>query len=127
MLDVAHDASVAAFAWDKLQQKARLPERLQHYFDPRGAMPVHPDSRRSYCRFYLRSKAIVRRQDKSLGVYTADASRKGIRFLSPVQLMPKERVYIRLPKTKEFQIEITRCRRLEEDCYECGARFIVES
>jgi hypothetical protein len=127
MLDVSDEQGVMTFAWDELAQKTRLPEQLKHYFDPRGAMPVHPDSRRAYSRFYLRSKAILRRNDKSYGVYTADASRKGIRFLSPVQLMPKERVFIRLPKTKEFQIEIMRCRRLEEECFECGARFIVQS
>jgi hypothetical protein len=127
MLDVDHDTCLSDFEWDALKQKAQLPKQLQHYFDRRGAMPVHPDSRRAYHRFYLRSKAIVRRQDMFLGVYTADASRKGIRFLSPVQLLPKERLGIRLPKTKEFQIEITRCRRLEDACYECGARFVVGS
>jgi hypothetical protein len=125
MLDLEHEASVSQFDWDTLGQKTRLPERLRRYFSPRGVMPVHPDSRRSYHRFYLRSKAILQRGETQLGVYTADASRKGIRFLSPVELMPQEQLGIRLPTTKEFQIEITRCRRLDEECYECGARFVA--
>ncbi len=125
MLDLDHEVSSSEFDWDTLEQKARLPERLKRYFAPRGVMPVHPDSRRSYHRFYLRSKAILQRGEARLGVYTADASRKGIRFLSPIQLMPQEHFGIRLPKTKEFQIEITRCRRIEEECYECGALFIA--
>jgi hypothetical protein len=45
--------------------------------------------------------------------------------MSPVQLLPKERCRIRLPNTKEFQIEIVRCRRVDEGCYECGAMFVL--
>jgi hypothetical protein len=127
MLDVAHDTGLKDFEWGAVELKAHLPERLKQYFEPRGALPIHPDSRRAYSRFYLRSKAIVLRQDAVLGVYTVDASRKGIRFLSPVQLYPKERVRISLPKTKDFQIEIARCRRIEDFCYECGATFIVQN
>jgi hypothetical protein len=127
MLDLDHDTSLNELGWDALEHKAHLPEQLKHYFEPRGVLPVHPDSRRSYHRFYLRSKAIIEREGTFLGVYTADVSRKGLRFLSPVQLLPKERVRIQLPKTKEFQIEIARCRRIEDGCYECGATFVVES
>ena len=72
-----------------------------------------------------RGKGILQRNDSYLGVYTADASRQGICFLSPVQLLPKERCRIRLPKTKEFQIEIVRCRRVDEACFECGAMFVL--
>ncbi len=125
MLDISHDTSVNSIAWDEADGHARLPEQGDDFFDRRGLMPVHPDSRRAYQRFYLRSKAILQRQDKSFGVYTADASRQGIRFLSPIQLMPKERCRIRLPKTKEFQIQVVRCRRMGESCYECGAMFVL--
>jgi hypothetical protein len=125
MLDITHDPSLSELGWDELELKTELPARLKHYFDRRGALPAHPDSRRAYSRFYLRCKAVLLRQNAPLGVYSVDASRKGIRFLSPIQLMPKERVQIRLPKTKEFQIEITRCRRIEDCCYECGAMFVA--
>ena len=108
-----------------MEQKTRLPDEMKDFFDYYGPMPARPGCRRAYHRFYLRGKAIVRRQDAHLAVFTADASRQGLRFLSPVQLLPKERCRIRMPNTKEFQIEIVRCRRLGECCYECGAMFVL--
>jgi hypothetical protein len=125
MLDLNHEQNLITVAWDKVGQKARLPDDMKDFFDHFGAMPARPGCRRAYHRFYLRGKAIVRRQDTYLAVYTVDASRQGLCFLSPVQLMPKERCRIRLPNTKEFQIEIVRCRRLGESCYECGAIFVL--
>jgi hypothetical protein len=124
-LDFGYDTSLNTLAWDAVEQKPRLPARMKDFFERRGLMPVHSECRRAYRRFYLRGEAILRRQDTILGVYTTDASRKGIRFLSPVQLLPKERGRIRLPNTKEFQVEIVRCLRIDESCYECGAIFIV--
>jgi len=125
MLDISHDQNVISIAWDKVEQKTRLPEEMKDFFEHFGPMPPRPGCRRAYHRFYLRGKAILRRQDVYLAVFTADASRQGLRFLSPIQLMPKERCRIRLPNTKEFQIEIVRCRRMSESCYECGAMFVL--
>jgi hypothetical protein len=125
MLDISDDQDLMQAAWEKVAQKPCLPEELKDFFDQHGAMHARPGCRRAYHRFYVRGKAILQRQETSLGVYTADASRQGICFLSPVQLLPKERCRIRLPKTKEFQIEIVRCRRLADGCYECGAMFVL--
>lgn len=127
MLDISDDQSVMKLAWEKVGQKPRLPDDMMDFFDHHGAMPARPGCRRAYHRFFLRGKAILQRQDTYLGVFTADASRQGICFLSPVQLLPKDRCRIRLPKTKEFQIEIVRCRRIGESCYECGAVFVLGS
>ena len=125
MLDLSNDQSLSGVAWEAVEQKPRLPEQMKDFFDQMGPMPVHPRCRRAYQRFYLRGRAVLQRQGTYLGVYTADASRQGLRFISPVQLLPKERVRIRLPNTKEFQIEIVRCRRVDECCYECGAMFVL--
>jgi hypothetical protein len=125
MLDISDDQSIVELEWDKLKQKPCLPEDLLDFFEHHGAVPSRPDCRRAYHRFYLRGKGILQRQGIYMGVYTADASRQGLRFLSPVQLLPKERCRIRLPKTKEFQIEIVRCRRICDGCYECGAMFVL--
>ena len=125
MLDISDDQSLMKAAWEKVEQKPCLPDELKDFFEHHGAMPVRPDCRRAYHRFYLRGKGILQRRDVYLGVYTADASRQGIKFISPVQLLPKERCRIRLPKTKEFQIEIVRCRRIADSCYECGAMFVL--
>jgi hypothetical protein len=100
---------------------------MKDFYDQHGPVPARPGCRRAYLRFFLRGKGILQRNDTYLGVFTADASRQGLKFYSPVQLFPKERCRIRLPKTKEFQIEIVRCRRVDESCYECGAMFVLGS
>jgi hypothetical protein len=125
MLDIGNDEDVMQIAWDTVELKASLPDEMKDFYDQHGAMPPRPGCRRAYLRFFLRGKGILQRNDTYLGVLTADASRQGLKFLSPVQLLPKERCRIRLPKTKEFQIEIVRCRRIEEGCYECGAMFVL--
>lgn len=125
MLDLGDDQNLMQFAWDKIEQKTCLPDELKDFFDQHGAMLARPGCRRAYHRFYLRGQAILQRQETLLGVYTSDASRQGLCFLSPVQLLPKERCRIRLPSTKVFQIEIVRCRRIADRCYECGATFVL--
>ena len=125
MLNVIQDESVATFDWSKVDQQTQLPARLNDFFERHGMTPVQNESRRVFHRFFLRSRAIVRRNDMALGVYSVDASRSGICFLAPVEMEIKERVSIRLPKTKEFQLEIARCRQIDENCFECGAVFVL--
>jgi len=125
MLDISNDEDLMQIAWDKVEVKASLPDGMKDFYDQHGSVPTRPGCRRAYLRFFLRGKGILQRKETYLGVLTADASRQGLRFLSPVQLLPKERCRIRLPKTKEFQIEIVRCHRIEEGCYECGAMFVL--
>jgi hypothetical protein len=125
MLDVSDDQSLMQIAWEKVDKKAVLPADLHNFFDQYGSIASRPGCRRAYNRFYIRGQAILQRNETYLGVYTADASRQGICFFSPVQILPKERCRIRLPRTKDFQIEVVRCRRVADDCYECGAMFVL--
>lgn len=125
MLNVIEDESIATFDWSKVELTTKLPARLDDFFERHGMTPNQHSSRRVFHRFFLRSKAIVRRNGIALGCYSVDASRSGIAFLSPVEMELKERVSIRLPKTKEFQLEVARCRRLDDGCYECGAVFVL--
>lgn len=127
MLGVSDEQGVISLAWEKVDLKTSLPQEMQDFFDRTGPMPVQHGCRRAYQRFYIRGKAILRHKESYLGVYTVDASRQGLCFLSPVQMFPKERCGIRLPKTKEFQVQVVRCRRLDEGCYECGAMFVLGS
>src|SRR5262245_26270752 len=100
MLDLSQAEDLIAVAWESVSLRPQLPASMKEFFDLHGAMPSHHGCRRAYSRFYLRGKAILRRNNEFFGVYTADASRQGIRFLSPVPLGLKERNRIRLPKTK---------------------------
>src|SRR5262245_29193686 len=125
MLDISDDESLMQSAWEKIELKVNLPDEMKDFYDQHGTVQARPGSRRAYLRFLLRGKGILQRKGTYLGVLTADASRQGLKFLSPVQLLPAERCRIRLPKTKEFQIEIVRCRRIDVGCYECGAMFVL--
>lgn len=125
MLGLSDEQDLIAATWEKVELKARLPEELRDFFDHVGPMPPQHGCRRAYQRFYLRGKAILRHKETNYGVYTVDASRQGLCVLSPIQLFPKERCQIRLPRTKEFQIQIVRCHRVGEGCYECGAMFVL--
>ena len=125
MLGLSDEHELIAVAWDKIEIQARLPEGLRDFFDHVGPMPPQHGCRRAYQRFYVRSKAVLRHKDALFGVYSVDASRQGLCFLSPIQLFPKERCHVRLPRTKEFQIQIVRCHRVDDRCYECGAMFVL--
>jgi hypothetical protein len=124
MLDLDYEQKLSDEDWEALEIKARLPASMPDFFEKKGAVPSRVGCRRAYPRFYLRGKAILRCDDRTFGVYTADASRKGIRFLSPIQLLPKLHVWLQLPNVQEFEVEIVRCCRFEERSYDCGATFI---
>jgi hypothetical protein len=124
MLDLGNGEKVSDASWDALELTARIPASMPDFFEKKGPTPTRVGCRRAYRRFYLRGKAILRSDNKLFGVYTVDASRKGIRVLSPIQLLPKLHVWLQLPDVQEFEIEIVRCCRFEERCYDCGAVFI---
>jgi PilZ domain len=124
MLDLTHEQVLSDVSWDTVELSARIPETMPDFFERKGPTPVRVPDRRAFRRFFLRGKAILRSDTDSYGVYTVDASRKGIRIFSPIQLLPKLHVWLQLPGVQEFEIEIVRCCRLDERCYDCGAIFI---
>ena len=125
MLDIAHDKQLIDQLWESAATKVQLSDSLRQSMEQQGAMPVYHDNRRAYHRYFMRGKAVVLRGDATLAAYTKDVSRQGIGFLSPVQLLPKERVRLRVPKA-QLSLEIARCRRVDQGCFECGARFALE-
>ena len=83
------------------------------------------DNKRTYHRYYMRGKAVLKRGDNNCSAPTPKMfPGKASVFFSPVQLLPKERVKLRLPVT-ELGLEVARCRRLEKGCFECGGRFAL--
>jgi hypothetical protein len=126
MLGRDHDQKLINRLWACATATAQLPEAMsKDFFAHRGPMESHFDNKRNYHRYYLRTKALVKRGQAVLGTYTKDVSRQGVGFLSPVQLLPKERVILHLP-TAELSLEVARCRRVDQGCFECGARFALE-
>ena len=124
MLDLSDGQVVSDVSWDTMELTACVPAAMADFFERQGPTPARVGCRRAFPRFYLRGKAVLRSDTKFFGVYTVDASRMGIRFLCPIQLLPKLHVCLQLPNVREFEVEIVRCCRLEERCYDCGAVFI---
>jgi hypothetical protein len=125
MLDIGHERDLIDDFWALTELQARLPEPAEVFFALKGPVPMQFDSKRRFHRFFLRGKAILYRQDAVLGIYTKDVSRHGIGILSPIQLLPRERIQMRAVSAGRLQLEVTRCRRLGQGCYECGAKFVL--
>lgn len=125
MLEIDNYPTLIEELWENATTKVQLPEPMrQSFFDVRGAEPIHLDNRRGYHRYFMRGKAVLKRNRAVLGAYTKDLSREGIGFLSPVPLLPKERVMLQVA-ARELSLEVTRCRRVDPACFECGARFTL--
>ena len=125
MLEVDHDKKLIEELWEQASTKVQPHFLSKDFFAQHGPAPVLGQNQRVYHRFYMRGKAVLKRGNSVFGTYTKDVSRQGIGFLSPVQLLPKERVVLQLP-VKELGLEVARCRRIDKGCFECGAKFVLE-
>jgi hypothetical protein len=124
MLGLSHEARVVVELWAAADATLELSDaEAETFFTPSGPLQTYFDDRRGFQRFYLRSKGILKRGDTTLGVYTKDASRQGIGFLSPWQLLPNERLKLLMPNGTEYEFRIARCQRLRPGCYVCGGVF----
>jgi hypothetical protein len=125
MLEIDHGQKLISELWETTATKVELPESLKaSYFSAHGPGPMFHDNRRTYHRYFMRGKAVLKRGHSNLGTLTKDISRQGIAFFSPVPLLPKERVVLHVPAA-ELNLEINRCRRVDQKCFECGARFAL--
>ena len=126
MLEFNHDPKPLEDLWQASVKKVEMSDSMKtEYFSVAGATPLFFDNRRTYHRYQMRGKAVLKRGESMLGTYTKDVSRQGIAFLSPVPLLPKEHVKLQVPKA-ELSLEVTRCRRIEPACFECGAKFSLQ-
>lgn len=128
MLDVSDEKRVVEELWAAAKIRVKLPMlTAKYFFEPKGPMPCHTNSRRSFHRFYMRSKAVLIQDTTIYGGYTTDVSRQGIGFLSPRELMPKSKWTLKLPGGAEYELIVTRCRRENDNCFACGGRFATTS
>jgi hypothetical protein len=125
MLELHDGQKLTDELWNATTVKVEMSETFNcAFFQPRGPVAVSFDNKRAYHRYYMRGRAVLQRSDSTLGVYTKDISRQGIAFLSPEQLLPKERVTLCV-RSATIKLEVTRCRRLDTNCFECGAKFAL--
>jgi hypothetical protein len=125
MLEIDNDQKLMEELWEATSSKVELRESVKKaFFAAQGAGPLYYDNRRIYHRYFMRAKAVLKRAQSMHGTYTKDVSRQGIGFLSPVPLLPKEKVKLRTAAA-ELSLEVTRCRRVDPGCFECGAKFAL--
>jgi hypothetical protein len=121
-----------------------LPPSWNDFFDHPESRPLRevPIEKRRYARRYLRAYAglqyrqtapVLRRPMMWHRVYMTNLSQGGILFLHAEQLFPLERMWMILPdpRVREFVpdpedciIEVVRCHRIQDHCFEIGARFV---
>ena len=128
MLAVSSGQNLIDDAWEAADMTVQLPDSLgPRFFEMHGPMPLYHENKRGYHRHYMRGKALLKRGETTLGTYTKDISRKGIGLLSPIPLLPLERVDLILPNGSTLYLEMARCRRVDKNCFDCGARFALGS
>lgn len=123
MLELFAAVGMNAQMWESLSSRAALPCTSETYFLPNGSAAPHGECGRQYRRFQVREKGVIARDGRYHAIYIKDASRKGIGFLSPVQLFPGERVPLLLAEPGLIELEVRRCRRQRAKSYECGCVF----
>ncbi len=116
-----------------LPGSVQLPAQWHGFFDKRGAVPAQLDDQRRFPRFYFRTTAgltyvaslpNLERPTGSFRVFVKDISRGSAAFLHGEQLFPRERVKLLLIDGVERLLEVTRCRRIQANCFEVGAQFV---
>ncbi len=102
------------------------------FFDRTGAIGTHWDERRQFPRFYYRTAAaleieptlaVLQRTPRRERVYIKDVSRNSLALLHGEQLYPGEKLRLVLCDGARRQSTVTRCRRVQPNCYEIAARF----
>ncbi|MBN2295757.1 MAG: PilZ domain-containing protein [Pirellulales bacterium] len=121
-----------------------IPPCLSNFFDKKKSGVVMADDRRRYKRWNFRNLGAleIRQSFTDLErhtcwcrIYIKDISIGGVSFLHSEQLFPMEQMRILFPK-KSLEpifkgrdrniIEVKRCRKRGQRCYEIGAQFVEE-
>ena len=123
MLDLRNTRELIECHWNSLSLRSELPCSEKEYWNQSGPVKVQADTQRRYNRTYLRGIGILHCKEQDLAVFVKDLSRMGIGFYSPVQLFPCDSVALQLPGKKSLILQITRCLRIRDCCFECGSVF----
>ncbi len=140
MLDRRDDAVAVAptnnafdEAFAQLECRISIPREWLEEFERGGALPTATEEQRRFPRFHFRSRAILLYRQtlpalpRDAGRYvvlTKNVSRQGICFLHEEQLFPCERMTLWLPSGSQAEVEVVRCMRVNERCYDVGVRFM---
>ena len=127
-----------------LRCEITIPPCLSGFFEKKESHVVVADEKRRYKRWNFRnfggmecrqSLKGLKRMSSWHRIYIKDISIEGLAFLHSEQLFPLEQMRIILPKKTIEQIfisrnnnivEVMRCHKWGEQCYEIGAQFVDE-
>lgn len=110
-----------------------LPAEWKPHVDPPSKASLMSDEGRRFTRFPYRTRAIIDlkssfpalpRAAARHGIYTKDISREGLGFYHAEQLYPREKFQVWLPRGGVRTVQVTRCSKLKDRCYEVGVRFV---
>ena len=133
MSDPNHSATGVKPNIEELPCFVRLPEAcLERYLSETNA--VNDDQRRfprmacgsSTAKVALEYQSTLPsrpRDEHTCAVYPVSISRGGLAFLHSEALYPCEKFRIQFPDGRSCEIEVARCRRVGDRCFEVGARF----
>ena len=112
--------------------RLRVPEAVMASLQARRSAPPQSSDIRQFPRRHVVAQAVLEyrdglpahpRQPQRHNVIVADLSRAGLRFLHSEQFFPGELAVIQIAAGKQMCIEVARCRKVADLCYEVGARF----
>ncbi|GEM_PF-1962142 len=127
MLDLGNERVLTEHDWHALESRTQLPASVRDCWLRYGQDGVMASCQRRYARQPLHKYAILLADGVQHACYAKDISRLGIGFFAPLNLLPKAIVQLWLPHGQIMQLRITRCRRLDANCYEIGTVFYCES
>ena len=123
MLDLRTSRELVEHHRNSLDPRPELPCSESEYWNRSGPLRVQVDSQRRYNRTYLRGIGVLHCKEGDLAVYIKDLSRMGIGVYSPMQLFPCDQVELQLPGKKMLSLQITRCLRIRDCCFDCGTVY----
>jgi len=131
---VTPDGQACDDAWDDLECKVLVPGKFLSVFQKEGAVQTVADDGRRFPRYEYHMRAVLHyrqtlpaipREEESYLILTKDLSRSGLCFLHEQQLFPQERMAVDLAGGRHVEIEVARCIKHNERCFEIGANFLT--
>ena len=126
-------ASALDMAWEELECRIVVPRQYVSDFHKEGALHTMQGDGRRFPRFHYHVRGVLhcrqtfpampRREERYL-VLTKNLSRCGLSFLHEQQLFPHERMALNLAGGKHVDIEVARCKKHNDRCFEIGAVFL---
>ena len=138
MLDRDNHAQPIADSIHSLPCHVKLPAQWQETFEKMGPAPTSAQDTRRFSRFYCRGSqgraALEYRQSLPAlprkygwyGVYTMDISRGSLGFLHSEPLYPGERMRVMMSNGRHQVVEVVRCCRIGDQCFQIGSRFVSD-